>query len=98
MGNNDQSGVSSSPALVRITNTKTGKVTRILSPIVPARIKVEGATEEIVVNCALDKCSSDCWIREDIQGVPEFFEQNVTKCSLELYKHIEVHKGISESV
>ena len=34
----------------------------------------------------------------DIQGVPEFFEQNLTKCSLQLYKHIELHKGMSESV
>ena len=25
------------------------------------------------------------------QGVPEFFEQNLTKCSLQLYKHIELH-------
>ena len=34
-----------------------------------------------------------------IQGVPGFFEQNLTKCSLQLlYKHIELHKGMSESV
>ena len=33
-----------------------------------------------------------------IQGVPEFFEQNVTKCFLQLYKDIELHKGMSESV
>ena len=33
----------------------------------------------------------------EIQGVPEFFEQNLTKCSLQLYKHIELHKGMSES-
>ena len=33
-----------------------------------------------------------------IQGVPEFFEQNLTKCSLQSYKHIEPHKGMFESV
>ena len=33
-----------------------------------------------------------------IQGVPEFFEQNLTTCSLQLYKHIELHIGMSESV
>ena len=33
-----------------------------------------------------------------IQGVPEFFEQNVPKYSLQLYKHIELHKSMSESV
>ena len=33
-----------------------------------------------------------------IQGVLEFFEQNLTDCSFELYKHIELHKGMSESV
>ena len=39
-----------------------------------------------------------CAIYLYIQGVPELFEQNVTKCSLQLYKHIEPHKGMSESV
>ena len=34
----------------------------------------------------------------NIQGVPEFFEQNLTKCSLQLYKHIELRKGMQESV
>ena len=36
-------------------------------------------------------------IKGCIQSVPEFFEQSLTKCSLQLYKHIEIHKGMSES-
>ena len=34
----------------------------------------------------------------NIQGVPEFFEQNLTECSLQLYKHIKLYKGMSKSV
>lgn len=38
----------------------------IRSPIVPAKIKIANSSTEIIVYCALDTHSTDCWIREDI--------------------------------
>ena len=39
---------------------------RTLTPIVPAKIKVEGSDEYLPINCALDNCSTDCWLDEGL--------------------------------
>ena len=46
------------------SNVKDGR--RVVTPTIPAKLKIKGLESRIIVNCALDSCSSDCWIREDI--------------------------------
>ena len=38
----------------------TSSKIRIVPPILPAKIRVQGCSKFVTVNCALDSCSSDC--------------------------------------
>ena len=39
---------------------------KVLSPILPAKVKVKGTNQDIIVNVMLDSGSSDCWANERI--------------------------------
>lgn len=47
------------------TNARNQKV-KVAVPIVPALIKVTGTNKQVLINCALDSCSTDCWIEESL--------------------------------
>lgn len=48
---------------------------KIICPVVPAKISVKGKKEKILVNCALDTCSTDCWINESLLDKLGLFPQ-----------------------
>lgn len=39
---------------------------RVSCPVIPVKIKVKNRDDVITVNCALDNCSTDCWINENL--------------------------------
>ena len=62
-GNNDiNSGASTSTSLCSISNSNKKKV---LCPIVPVKIRTDHSNY-VIVNCALDSCSTDCWMNEGV--------------------------------
>ena len=63
---NDASSNHCESAESRNCFVKTGIKTKIISPILPAKVRVKGCNSEIIINCALDTCSSDCWINEKL--------------------------------
>ena len=45
---------------------KSSTIKKIIFPILPVKLKIRNSNEFIIVNCALDNCSSDCFINESL--------------------------------
>lgn len=44
--------------------SKANLKTKVIHPYVP--VKVFGSSRVILINCAIDTCSSDCWVNESL--------------------------------
>lgn len=62
-GNAPQPTPSSALAAQATTMDRPGEV---LSPILPAKVKVVGGVNEVIINIILDSASSDCWASESL--------------------------------
>lgn len=55
-----QSDESSKVAKINSNSSKN----KIISPIIPVKVKINN--KEILINCALDTCASDCWMNDKL--------------------------------
>lgn len=55
---------------------RVSSMKKIVCPVVPAKISVKGRQEKILVNCALDTCSTDCWVNESLLDKLGLFPQS----------------------
>jgi len=67
----DQSwGASSSSVSEEIPDVKNNRNgvgnKRVAYPVLPARVRIPGGDRDIVINCVLDSCSSDCWVSQSL--------------------------------
>jgi len=75
----EQSQQTSSCASISDTVLGTDRnINKVITPTVLARIKVHGNEESVVVACALDSCSTDCWINEKLLSYLNVFPAETT--------------------
>ena len=62
----------------KICATKNDNKRKIITPVVPAKIKLQYGNQEVTMNCALDNCSTDCWLNEKLLHVLGIRPQETT--------------------